>query len=398
MRVTTNAYTGNFLKNNNSLLSGLLKSETKILTQKKYTRASEDSVSAAKAAHVRKSISNLNIYDENCKTAKDLFCAAEDALYDIADKTFLNVYSKVDSIQDTMSQEELNIIAQEISELADHMIQNMNSDFAERQMFGSTSNDKTPFTVFSKVEVYDKDGNLVSTLGGELVSPPRDDQIIYSEIDEVKFPSKVVCYNDVPVNLSGDDLLKAVDGGTIRYFDESGKEVDSKVVSTNPPAGAKGDASDFPGTNPIYVDIGLGINYSNLEATALDMGLNGAKITGCGTDKDGDAQNLMQLIFDTATALRAGDRAAVSKNIDKLNTANGLVLDAITDLGIKQSNMDYHIDKNDVYRLSLLDKQNELEGCDIEEEITNWKTIDAAYNASLSMGSQVLPKSIFDFL
>ncbi len=500
MRVTTKAYTNNFLKNNNTLLGSLLKSESKILTQRKYNRASEDSVSAAKAAHVRKSLANLDIYDENCQTAKDLFYAAESVLYDIANKTFLNVNQKVVSVQDTMNQTELDIIAQEITELADHMVQDMNSDFAERQMFGSTSNDKTPFTVYSCVKVFDKDGNEISVLGnqpdtaetvgdgsavtaffmnddefydaqGNVIDPAAvteetplydkegtlypvtadgqgnvtdasgntvkcykhtasfydakgnviedfdnyDGEVYYDSADikaadTVKFTvngtfdkngaplDRIVCYNDVPINLEGEDLLKAVDGGKIVYYDEQGNLADTRTVQVKLEPGTAGNADAFPGTKPIYVDIGLGINYSKLESTALDMSLNGAEITGCGVDDEGDSLNLMQLIYDTAAALREGDRASVNRYIDKINDANTKVLNAITDLGIKQNNMDYYIEKNSVYRINLQEKQNDLEGCDIEAEISNFKTINAAYNAALSMGSNILPKSLFDFI
>ena len=158
MRVTNNAFSGTFLNSYNTLLSNYLKSQTKILTERKYNRASEDSSSAAKAAHVRKSLENLDIYDENLKTAKDFYYAAEDALYDIADKTYLNVKSKIVSVQDTMDQTELDIIALEMEQQAEHMLQDMNTDFATRQMFGSASNDKTPFTVHSRVEITFADG------------------------------------------------------------------------------------------------------------------------------------------------------------------------------------------------------------------------------------------------
>lgn len=686
MRVTTKAYTQNYLKSSNTLLSKLLKSEQKILSQRKYNRASEDSASAAKAAHVRKSLDNLDIYDENCKTAKDFFYAAEDALYDISGKTYINVKQKVCSIQDTMDQTQLNIVAQEITKLADHIVTDMNSDFAERQMFGSCSNDKTPFTVHSSVRVFDaegneikldggfsfgneidtaayrsnknpasedapaanvmfmkdkefyneggkkrgsvitpdalygltfkkselqdaailadgmkgtitisdKDGNLyegelgsgkikiklfdsdgvpypasfeldctdggeIFTLGSSVVikdalgdkveAIPKDAVMTEMEIDEIhdkwgtaidlnnaasvlslgdetiaagQLPKdavhnddgtvtvtfamygkdgdkglpfketasitysydedskqyirgtdykinmdgeisadgsaiitrsnvkiddpgfyeknaysvkgsymdryaggkkgdgeyttefdlkvngefdrsgavmdRVVCYNDIPVSLKGDSLLKAVNGGTIIYYDQSGNVEGSKKIDTGIGLDSLADVNAFPGANPIYVDIGLGINYSKLDSTALNVCLNGAQITGWGTDKEGDSYNLMQLIYDCAKAMRAGDRESVNRFIDKLDAANTKVLQTITDLGIKQNNMDYYVDKNSVYRISLQEKQNELEGCDLEEEITNWKTIDAAYNAALSMGAKILPKSLFDFV
>lgn len=677
MRVTTKAYTQNFLNSSNTLLSKLLKSEQKILSQRKYNRASEDSASAAKAAHVRKSLENLAIYDENAKTAKDFFYAAEDALYDISGKTYMNVKQKVVSIQDTKDQTQLNIVAQEISELADHIVQDMNSDFAGRQMFGSSSNDTTPFTVHSSVRVFDKDGveillnknepfgneidraavqsnnnpesqpalNVMFmndrefyTKGGEkagtVITPeiinnlkikpeevtdkvykggvlssatavfrdgsgkayeaeikdgeaifhlydgsgqtypasfklgasenadgtisltgtpglkdsfgnevnavrkgtnmyamevreahnrfgeavnlndiqndldaleksaladmemsavpkgakvnddgsftvevslydedgvplpdkvavtyvkdgdgykadsakvkPDGDSVVSDDGSAIIYRSKdvkiddpgnydgsayyikdgvygkdgmaidfkingefdrsgatldrVVCFNDIPISLKGDDLLRAVNGGTIVYYDRSGNVEGCKTVDTGIGLDALADVNAFPGSNPIYVDVGLGINYSKLDSTALNVCLNGAKISGWGTDDDGDSLNLMQLIYDCAKAMRAGDKATVNRHIDKLEAANDKISQAITDLGVKQNDMDFYTEKNSVYRLSLLAKQNEIEGVDLEEEITNWKTVDAAYNAALSMGAQILPKSLFDFI
>ena len=382
MRVTNTAFSGAFLNSYNSLLSDYLKSQKKILTQKKYSRASEDSASAAKAAHVRKSLENLDIYDENLSTAKDLFYAAEDALYDIADKTYLNVKSKIVSIQDTMDQTELDIIALELEKQAEHMVQDMNADFATRQMFGSASNDKTPFTVYSCVEIEMADGTT-KTLGST----------------DPESTKKIVCYNDIPVDLMGEELKNAVNGSTIKYYDDKGALVETKTI--NRPT-SNGGAEGFPGTNPIYVDIGLGMKYYSdgtvNPATALDVSLNGAEITGCGTDKDNDSLNLIQLVYDAADALRRGDTVSVNRYIDKLDEANSRVMDAITTLGVKQNNMQMYLDRNDIYRISLSDKQNSIEGVDIEREITNMKSIEAAYNASLSLGSGIIPKSIFDFV
>ncbi|MCI7766851.1 MAG: hypothetical protein MSJ26_02570 [Oscillospiraceae bacterium] len=480
MRVTNSAFSGAFLNSYNSLLSDYLKSQKKILTQRKYSRASEDSSSAAKAAHVRKSLENLDIYDENLNTAKDLFYAAEDALYDIADKTYLNVKSKIVSVQDTMDQTELDIISLELEQQAEHMIQDMNTDFATRQMFGSASNDKTPFTVYSKVEItmadgtvkvfgnetdtaavngtditileadsietaedgsiwangialtetsdgfytdengnlyakapekyYDSDGNEITGLAdfkGETYysSPDKDaaDTIKFTVNGSPDFspsPSeRIVCYNDIPVNLMGDELKNAVNGSTIKYYDDKGELVETKEI--NAPT-ESGGADGFPGTNPIYVDIGLGMKYYGNGAvnpsTALNMSLNGAEITGCGTDDDNDSLNLIQLVYDAAAALRRGDTESVNRYIDKLDEANSKVMDSITTLGVKQNNMQMYLDRNEVYRINLSEKQNSIEGVDIEREITNMKSIEAAYNASLSLGSGVIPKSIFDFV
>ncbi|MGN1105350.1 MAG: flagellin, partial [Huintestinicola sp.] len=371
MRVTNNAFSGAFLNSYNSLLSNYLKSQTKILTQRKYNRASEDSASAAKAAHVRKSLENLDIFDENLKTAKDFFYAAEDALYDVADKTYLNIKQKIVSIQDTMDQTELDAIALELEQQASHIIQDMNTDFATRQMFGSASSNKTPFTVYSRVEITTADGTVMNfgsefDADGKVISGSdnSDNTIEYSKPDpKDKIPDKIVCYNDIPVNLMGDELKKAVNGSTIKYYDDRGKLVETKNVKY---PSESGGADGFPGSKPIYVDIGLGVKYDENgtinPATALDMSLNGAEITGCGTDDNNDSLNLIQLVYDTASALRKGDVKTVNRYIDKLEDANTKVLNAITTLGVKQNNLQMYIDRNDVYRISLSEKQNTLEG------------------------------------
>ncbi|MGN0666995.1 MAG: hypothetical protein ACI4KF_10775 [Huintestinicola sp.] len=386
MRITTNAYRDHFLKNTNSALENQLKIIDRIQTQRKYNRASEDSVSAAKAAHVRKSLENLDIYDNNAKTAQELFKGAEESLYDIANSTYLNIQEKLLSAQDTKSQTEFDILAQEIDQMAEHIMSDMNLDFAERQMFGALSNDKTPFTAYAGVKVTGADGTVYNF--GSLAATG----------DEAT--SKVVCYNDIPVNMEGADLINAVKGGTVEYYDENGTLVETKTINSTPSAAALGTADDFPGAGHIYVDIGLGINYDpkKIDSTALDISLNGVKFTGCGTDDEGDTQNIIQMVFDAATALKNGDLDEANKYIDKLEAARGTVLNSITDLGIQQINLDFILNKNETYRLSLSEKQNDLEGADLTEEITNWKSAEAAYNATLAMGTSSLPKSLFDFI
>jgi hypothetical protein len=49
-------------------------------------------------------------------------------------------------------------------------------------------------------------------------------------------------------------------------------------------------------------------------------------------------------------------------------------------------------------RTALYERQNTVEGTDILKDITDYYAIEAAYNASLQMGANILPKSIFDFI
>ena len=65
-------------------------SERKINSTKKYNRASEDPISAAKALRTRKAISNTNDYLGNLETAKQI--------YDGADSVMMNVNDILDNL------------------------------------------------------------------------------------------------------------------------------------------------------------------------------------------------------------------------------------------------------------------------------------------------------------
>ena len=331
MRVTNNITTGQFLRNNNMLLTSQLRSQARITTQRKFNRVSEDSINGSKAITIRRQLRDLDIYEDNLTTSKEIFASAESNLYSIAGDVYCTIEQKlVAASNGTYDTLDRNIFATELEELANQMIDTMNSDFAERQLFGGTSNGSTPFAV--------------------------------EEGDDGR---KYVTYNNVRVN------------------DEA-------------------DPDNFPASNPIYVDIGLGVKYNeNYEIdpqTAMDISLNGAEIRGCGTGEGGYSNNLIQLVYDAAYALREGDMATVNGIIDAANTANNHILTEIARLGTKQNSIDFYLTKTDDYRYNLQERQNLVEGTDMEAEIINYEAVKAAYDASLQIGAQLLPHSIFDFV
>ncbi len=333
MRVTNNITTGQFLRNNRRTLTSMLRSQNRITTQRKFNRVSEDSINGSKAMTIRRQLRDLDIYEDNLNTSKEIFASAESNLYTVAHDIYINLEEKlVAAVNDTYHSFDREVMAVEIEQLADQMVNTMNGDFAERQIFGGTSNGKTPFEI-----------------------------------------------------ITGDDGKK-----TVTY---NGMDISS---SENP--------SDFPGSKPIYVDIGLGIEYdkdNNYEVdgqTALDIALNGAEILGCGTDDEGYSMNLIQLTLDAAEAMRNNDQSKINAIIDRANAANNHILTQIAKLGTKQNSIDFHLNKTEEYRFNLKERQNLVEGTNMEEEIINYEAVMAAYDASLQIGAQLLPKSIFDFV
>ena len=161
----------------------------------------------------------------------------------------------------------------------------------------------------------------------------------------------------------------------------------------------------FPGSKPIYTDVGLGIKYdSNYNVdpqTAIDISLNGAKCSGSGTDSDGYSKNIVQLVYDAVEACKNADQDKLNKLIDKVTDASDAVLNSVTTLGTEQNNINFYLEKNDAYRTNLDEMQNELETYDligVAGLYSDYQVADSAYQAALKLSSTVLPTSIFDFL
>ncbi|MBQ8826635.1 MAG: hypothetical protein IJ007_06045 [Oscillospiraceae bacterium] len=346
MRITQNYTNRTYLKYNNRLLGDLNRSMKKIESRRAFFRASEDSINASRAMSIRSSLRNLDVYDDNLESAKNIYKSSETGYYTLAHDIYLETQTKIETAcNDSYSSDDRKIFANEIRQYADAAIETLNSAFAERQIHGGANNSVSPFAT----EV-DADGKTWVTYNGMRV----------------------------------DDIIKNDDGVLVN----------------------KNDGAALSGVSPVYVDIGIGIKYNeDYEVdpqTAADVSINGAADTGFGveTDEDGNeySLNFIQIMYDTAAALEENNVEFANGALDRYSSARTTVLNSITNLGAKQNSMDFYIEKNADYRLTLQERQNEVESIDMEEEIVNMDTTEVVYNAILPMSSKVIPTSIFDFI
>lgn len=304
MRVTNNITTRQFLSNNNMLLTRRLQSENRIATQRRFNRVSEDVINGSKAMIIRRQLRDLDIYNDNLGSAKAIFNAAETNLTSIAHDNYIAVEERlVASSNGTWSQGELDVFATELEEIADEMVKTLNADFSERQLFGGASNQKAPFLI-ERVRITDENGSVVF---------PPDYNKYYNEDgsmkDDIKLSDipRTVTYNGIPLDfdVTSDMILpdgtvsKASGSYTVTVLDEKTKDWkdnddDNRIITAEAVERAQSEKDNsvlYPGSKPIYIDIGLGIKYNDDltvdPQTALDISINGAKTTGSGIDISG---------------------------------------------------------------------------------------------------------------
>lgn len=529
MRVTEKVSTNTFLTNNRRMRSNLIGSYTRIMTQRRFNRVSEDTVNGAKALVIRRDLRDLDIYDSNLSSAKQLFTEAESNLTDVAHTNYIQTKEiLVAASNGSYSQMELDSFATSLDQIAEQMVKTMNADFSDRQIFGGTNNSSPPFEIgrycitdeggdviyppyyydyyvgaeatqkqvvqanadIAKLAQYNKDGvedlnkdelqkevaamnenfkklNLQLTMnddnqykvtaiadngkgdeievlsyegdvkavscdvaekdgettvavsaGGVEITPegnPPKENDVKSHLKMADVPRSVT-YNGIPVdfdvmhkmtNANGEKFdIQLGEKFTIKKLNEDFTWSKEKEIAPDVEAAVKGRDNSliFPGSDPIYIDIGIGIKYDKDNdykidpQTAMDISFNGASITGSGLDSEGYSKNLMQLVLDAARALKRGDQSTTNAIIDKADIANDNILTAITTLGSKQNGIEFYVSRNEDSRYNLRERQNIVEGTDMETEISYWESLQAAYEASLKVGTQVIPNSIFNYI
>ncbi|MCI5751235.1 MAG: hypothetical protein MR038_01960 [Oscillospiraceae bacterium] len=448
MRVTDSASINQYISNNHSTLSAYLDKFNKVLTQQKFNRASEDSVSANSAMRIRKQLENLNMYDTNLQNASDIFTAAETSLYYVSGTLYNNVNQKLVSIQSTKGDVEFEAIGNEIMQQAEAMVKALNVDSGGRQLLAGTSNNKEPFTYkyyltdengnftyyeTENVQKTDASGNLIFTdVNGDTVLGHDDGagNMLYEYEDGTALTDAAMIanltavtedvyktYADDVVDAEGNvihkkgDYIETTEGAAGAKLMEAGendtlKNMRAIVYYNDQDVTRYSDkASEYNGAGGIFIDVGYGIKYDSngnvVPTTAMDIALNGAEYTGCGVDDSDDKEdsnNMVQLAFDAARAAYNGDLETCNRLIDKLSAAQKTMLEGITGLGVKQNNIEFHLSKDTDYRMNLQEKQNEVECVDLTEAITQLEAAQASYNAALRLGSQAVPQSIFNFI
>jgi flagellar hook-associated protein 3 FlgL len=74
------------------------------------------------------------------------------------------------------------------------------------------------------------------------------------------------------------------------------------------------------------------------------------------------------------------------------------LLKSITNIGSKESFIEFNINRITDSNTSLMETQNTLEATDMAEATMTQKIYELSYNASLQMASQMVPMSIFNFM
>lgn len=145
MRVTTFMTQMNSMKYLGSHAENLNKLNTQLLTGKSILTASDDPISMTSILNNKRKLTNVEQYESNISTANSHLETTEGTLGEIGD-----IFTRVKELltqasNDTYTQDELDAIATEISDLKEQVGLLANTKFGDFYIFGGTDISKPPY-------------------------------------------------------------------------------------------------------------------------------------------------------------------------------------------------------------------------------------------------------------
>ncbi|MBQ9383877.1 MAG: hypothetical protein IJT87_06535 [Ruminiclostridium sp.] len=211
MRIAGNTIRRNYLSRYEKNYGDKYDSEKKIYSGRQFDRGSENPINAARALRIRRSQAEVETYKDNLKTADSIYTNAETSMLTVS-SIIQNVYEKlVEGAHGTRNQDDLNIIAMEIDNYAEEMVQSLNIDIADRKVFGGLNNDTVAFKIESSATGTDK----YVTYNGVALN---------SSNDPTTFPYNGVSYLDIGIGMANDESIDRIDDQTALPITFNGAE------------------------------------------------------------------------------------------------------------------------------------------------------------------------------
>ncbi|MEA4894338.1 MAG: hypothetical protein VB064_03650 [Oscillospiraceae bacterium] len=337
MRISDRQTTRNFLSYVDKAKTAYAETNERVASGNRFTRISDDVSAATKALRVRTDQFKAEEHYGNVCAVTEQLTSTEDALTSI-NEILIKVHTKVlSALNGTSGESGQETLAGEIENLRDELLQYANTTYNDAFVLGGTGSKTAPFSE-------DASGNLL--------------------------------YNGIDVNL----IEKDADG--YYYMDGATRK-------------------NIPMDGDTYVDVGLGISMTGTNVksdSAIKTSYSGLDILGFGKDADGSTNNIFNILTQIAENLKDYDKDTVGSYDDKLVSFKDTFTGYLTDVGAKTSYLDAIKSRLDTSIDTYQSQISRLVGVDDAEEATNQSMNDYVLKAVLSMGADIIPVSLMDFL
>ena len=150
---------------------------------------------------------------------------------------------------------------------------------------------------------------------------------------------------------------------------------------------------DDPANEKYSLDDGI-VQYQVGAGIYVDVNMLGDKVFG----KFGDADNLFTIVNDMKNALLNDNTSGISGAIPKLQGALEKLVIGQAEVGAKQNRLEFTMSRLEDLNMNYIDLQSKTEDIDMPKVITELKTAESIFQASLDTIARISRPSLLDFL
>ncbi|TGE35662.1 flagellar hook-associated protein 3 [Desulfosporosinus fructosivorans] len=457
MRITNNMMIQNTISNINNNLVKLSKLQAQASSQKKIEVPSDDPVAAVKSLKLTSYKANIQQYQENAEAANSWMSYSDSALSQIGDIMATIREETVEAANGTLTDDDLEKIGTEITELKNSIIEVANTSYAGRSIFAGYQTDEAPFaevatTIGDQVTYNGKYLSLggvadVSVADSDLISFYTDNMDKISgqaELSSATFGefTAVSPELDFSVTLDGVSQTISLADGTDYDIDAVVDRLQSQLDAAFPASSEQPDSlikvSQDEGKIVLTVQDGssIGINSGTLDVGCLSfadgqnsgtgdtqkikyrvgsdswvtVNAEGSDIVGEGEDSLFNTLAKLELALAGETQYKSVSYDASAgvtvetHDLDLSGLLNDLdedinrVLSVRADLGARTNYVQKtqtRLEDNELTYSDILSQNDEV---DLAEVSVNLSSAQAGYQAALAAGAKVIQNSLLDYL
>ncbi|WP_181410199.1 flagellar hook-associated protein FlgL [Paenibacillus sp. tmac-D7] len=179
---------------------------------------------------------------------------------------------------------------------------------------------------------------------------------------------------------------------TIGNSEFNGKYVFNGQLTDKPPYKESTAGTDAIDTGEIKFDVGAGVRVT--------ANITGDKVFGMPDDPNapGTNDNIFVIMKDMVKALESGNFDGIQNSLGRLDKQNDVFLEARADVGARLNRIELAQQRLQDISINLQTLQSKTEDADVSEVITNLKTDENVYQASLSVGAKIISATLVDFI
>jgi flagellar hook-associated protein 3 FlgL len=153
MRITSSTLTNNFLSNLNKNAEELSKLQTQLSSGSQIEKPSDDPVAVSKIMYLNTAIERNEQYESNIDDAVSWNTMTDVSLENIGDILQSVREITVQAANDTYSDSDRQALADSVDQMIEQIVQDANTMYDSRYLFGGTNNKEVPFEITDDGEV-----------------------------------------------------------------------------------------------------------------------------------------------------------------------------------------------------------------------------------------------------